>query len=448
LRDGVPLDAEFRVDGDGAAPRWLRAVGWCDVDELGQPTRFDGITIDISIHKHAELELQRLASELTEKNRRQSEFLYTLAHELRNPLAPIRAGLELMAASPAGAVSGDVQGMMRRQVDHMVHLVDDLLDIARLAEGKVTLKRTRVLLAEVVSDAVEISAPLVRKGGHQLTLHLPDAPLLLDVDRHRIAQVLSNLLNNAAKYTPHGGRISLSANIVDDEVEVVVADSGIGIDPELLSTVFDMYAQMEAGQQMAQGGLGVGLNLVRQVVQLHEGSVTADSAGIGQGSRFTVRLPLSSPAVVMSMGMAVARAAVPVAEPVSAPVQGLRVLVVDDNVDAAETLCALLEFKGHQVHVAYSGAEAISSATVHLPQVVFLDIGLPDISGYEAAVALRDIDGMAGARIIALTGWGAPDDKLRSSAAGFDQHLTKPVDFNHLLAVLADQAPVVAKRSR
>jgi PAS domain S-box-containing protein len=431
LSDGVPLDVEFRIAGDGAtAQRWLRAVGWCDVDDQCQPTRFDGISLDISTHKHAELELQRLAGELTEKNRRQSEFLFTLAHELRNPLAPIRAGLELMGARPAGDVNADLQGMMLRQVDHMVHLVDDLLDIARLAEGKVTLRHERVALGDVVDDAVEISMPLVRRGEHQLSLRLPEAPLMLEVDRHRIAQVLSNLLNNAAKYTPPGGRIELSASMADGEVMLVVADNGIGIDPSLLSSVFDMYTQVEAGQQMAQGGLGVGLNLVRQIVQLHHGRVSADSAGIGQGSRFTVWLPLPA-----SDAPAMAEAAREVEVP-AASAGGLRVLVVDDNIDAAETLGALLEFSGHQVRVAHTGAEALTMAAAQLPQVVFMDIGLPDISGYEAALALRDMQGMAGARIIALTGWGAPSDKERSSAAGFDQHLTKPVDFNQLLAAL------------
>ncbi|WP_208023343.1 ATP-binding protein [Duganella alba] len=430
LGDGSPLDVEFRVAGsDGGDARWLRAVGWCDVDDQCRPTRFDGISLDISTHKRAELELQRLADELTEKNRRQSDFLFTLAHELRNPLAPIRAGLELMAARPAGKAADDLQGMMLRQVDHMVHLVDDLLDIARLAEGKVTLRRERVVLADVVSDAVEISMPLVQAGGHRLSLHLPHEPLWLDVDRHRIAQVLSNLLNNAAKYTPAGGRIELSAYVQDGEVMLIVEDNGIGIAPHMLASVFDMYAQVSAGDPMAQGGLGVGLNLVRQVVQLHDGRVGADSAGAGQGSRFTAWLPLPAPQADTAPPAAAAPA--PVA---AAP--GLRVLVVDDNVDAAETLGALLEFSGHLVQVAHNGAAALSSAAAHLPQVVFLDIGLPDISGYEAALALRKIDGMAAARIIALTGWGTPADRERASVAGFDHHLTKPVDFNHLLAAL------------
>jgi PAS domain S-box-containing protein len=438
LSDGMPLDVEFRVAGDGGtAQRWLRAVGWCDVDDHCQPTRFDGISLDISTHKHAEVELQRLAGELTEKNRRQSEFLYTLAHELRNPLAPIRAGLELMGARPAGNVNNDLQGMMLRQVDHMVHLVDDLLDIARLAEGKVTLRQERVALDDVVDDAVEISTPLVRKGGHQLSLRLPEAPLMLEVDRHRIAQVLSNLLNNAAKYTPRGGRIELSASVADGEVVLTVTDNGIGIDPALLSSVFDMYAQVEAGQQMAQGGLGVGLNLVRQVVQLHHGRVSADSAGVGQGSRFTVWLPLPLPLAASDASTA-AVVTPPQEEPPAAATAaaGLRVLVVDDNIDAAETLGALLEFSGHQVQVAHTGAQALDMAAAQVPQVVFMDIGLPDISGYEAALALRGMQGMANTRIIALTGWGTPSDKERSSAAGFDQHLTKPVDFTQVLAAL------------
>ncbi|MRW82735.1 response regulator [Pseudoduganella sp. FT26W] len=431
LSEGSPLDVEFRIaaGSDGDPLRWLRAVGWCDVDDQCRPTRFDGISLDISTHKRAELELQRLADELTEKNRRQSDFLFTLAHELRNPLAPIRAGLELMAVRPAGKAADDLQGMMLRQVDHMVHLVDDLLDIARLAEGKVTLRRERVVLADVVGDAVEISMPLVQAGGHRLSLHLPEQPLWLDVDRHRIAQVLSNLLNNAAKYTPAGGRIDLSAYVQDGEVILIVEDNGIGIAPHMLASVFDMYAQVAAAEPMAQGGLGVGLNLVQQVVHLHGGRVGADSAGIDRGSRFTVRLP--QPAAELSP---TAQAEAPA---FATATTGLRVLVVDDNIDAADTLGALLEFSGYQVQVAHSGAAALNSAAAHLPQVVLLDIGLPDISGYEAALALRKIDGMAGASIIALTGWGTPADRERASAAGFDQHLTKPVDFNQLLAALA-----------
>jgi signal transduction histidine kinase len=442
LRDGAPLEAEFRVAGDAAsaaAPRWLRMVGWCDVDEHGLPVLFDGISVDVSTHKHAELELQRLASAVTERNRLQSEFLFTLAHELRNPLAPIRAGLELMAAGGTTASTGELQGMMRRQVDHMVHLVDDLLDTARLAEGKVALRCDGVTLAEVVTDAVEISTPLLDGAGHRLLLDLPAAPVALYADRHRIAQVLSNLINNAAKYTPPGGRIEVAAVVEGGEAVISVSDNGVGIAPHFLASVFDMYAQAQGAELLAQGGLGVGLHLVQQLVQLHGGRVAAHSAGIGQGSRFTVWLPLPGhPAAASGTPSSVASPALPDQQSAGGDgtAQGLNVLVVDDNVDAAETLAALLEFYGHQVSVAHSGTAALSRAAELLPRVVFLDIGLPDMSGFDAALALRKIDGMAQAKIIALTGWGTDADKQRSSAAGFDLHLTKPVDFDHVRDVL------------
>jgi len=280
LDSGSALDVEFRhtpahANVQQPLSRWLRAVGWCELGDKGQPLRFDGVTLDISHHKHAQQELQRLASELAERNRMQSEFLFTLAHELRNPLAPIRTGLELMRVNPAVAQAGDVQGMIKRQVDHMVHLVDDLLDMARLSEGKVELRRSTVLLDEVVKDAVEMSMPLVSGGGHRLALRLPEAPLPLNVDRHRIAQVLSNLLNNSAKYTPPGGDIAVDASIGAGEVTIGVTDTGIGIEAGMLSAIFDMYAQVQEHATMAQGGLGVGLNLVRRLVELHGGRVTA-----------------------------------------------------------------------------------------------------------------------------------------------------------------------------
>jgi PAS domain S-box-containing protein len=449
LGDGSALDVEFRhtpahLHEDQGASRWLRAVGWCELNASGQPLRFDGVTFDISRHKNAQQELQRLASELSERNRMQSEFLFTLAHELRNPLAPIRTGLELMRVNPAVAQAGDVQGMIKRQVDHMVHLVDDLLDMARLSEGKVELRRSAVLLGDVVKDAVEMSMPLVSGGGHRLELRLPDAPLPLYVDRHRIAQVLSNLLNNAAKYTPRGGHIEVDAGVRDGEVTIGVTDTGIGIDAGMLSAIFDMYAQVQEHATMAQGGLGVGLNLVRRLVELHGGRVTAYSAGLGQGSRFTVILPLE--AVQADAPPAGAPAEVPAhaagaAAPAPAPIgDGLRILVVDDNADAAEMLQAVLEMSGHAVAVAYDGNAALARAASFRPDAVFLDIGLPDQSGFEVAQALRRIDGMDSATLVALTGWGAHEDRQRSSEAGFDAHLTKPADLERVHEVLRDAA--------
>jgi PAS domain S-box-containing protein len=434
VRAGAPLDLEFRTVA-GGAPRWLRAIGWCGLDKHGQPERFDGVTLDIDSQKYAEQELQRLASELGQKNRAQSDFLFTLAHELRNPLAPIRSGLELMRI---GAASGDVQAIMRRQVDHMVHLVDDLLDMARLAEGKVTLKLERVLLADVVREAVDMSMPLMEARKHALTVLPPDASLVLHADRHRVAQVLSNLLNNAAKYTPQGGAIEIAARIVAQEVAITVSDNGIGIAAPALEMVFDMYAQAHLGTEMAQGGLGVGLNLVQRLVKLHGGRVAASSGGAGMGSQFTVWLPLPQDALA---GLPVAAAPEPATAPVSAAPGGvLRILVVDDNVDAAETLQALLEMNDHAVSVANDGAAALRLASEDLPQVVFLDIGLPDMSGHEAAEAMRRIPGMEDATLVALTGWGAEQDRRRSSEAGFDHHLTKPADFTMVENLIRDVA--------
>lgn len=431
VRAGIPLDLEFRtVAGD--APRWLRAIGWCGLDALGQPERFDGVTLDIDSQKHAEQELQRLAHELGAKNRAQSDFLFTLAHELRNPLAPIRSGLELMRI---GAASSDVQGIMRRQVDHMVHLVDDLLDMARLAEGKVTLRLEQVLLADVVREAVDMSMPLVEAGRHALVVRLPDAPLALYADRHRVAQVLSNLLNNAAKYTAPGGAIEVTAGIDGDEIAIAVADNGIGLAESALETVFDMYAQADAGSSMAQGGLGVGLNLVQRLVRLHGGRVAAASDGVGKGSRFTFWLPMPLDAGPMALAPRT-----PATPEVSPRAGALRILVVDDNVDAAETLQALLDMNGHAVTVAHDGAGGLARAAATLPQLVFLDIGLPDMSGHEAAEAMRRIAGMEGATLVALTGWGAEQDRKRSSQAGFDHHLTKPADFDIVEQLIRDVA--------
>jgi PAS domain S-box-containing protein len=435
VEHGVPLDLEFR-SADGA--RWLRAIGWCDMSGgPDRPVRFDGVTMDISTHKDAEQELRRLAGELTEKNRMQSEFLFTLAHELRNPLAPIRTGLELMrirAGSATAPGAGEVQAMMRRQVDHMVRLVDDLLDMARLSEGKVELRCAPVQLEQVVSDALEISMPLVEAGGHRLVLDLPPQAIELHVDRHRIAQILSNLVNNAAKYTPKGGHIDVAARVQEGEIALSVTDNGIGIGPEMLPHVFDMYAQAHNTHSMAQGGLGVGLNLVKRLVELHRGRVGAESGGADQGSRFTVYLPLDT-----------AAAAAPCADDaddvaVATGTAALRVLVVDDNVDAAETLGALLEMSGHAVRVVHDGAAALAEAPRFRPHAVFLDIGLPDRSGFEVAPDLRRVAGMEDATLVALTGWGAEQDRQRSRAAGFDAHLTKPADFDSVEALLRETA--------
>ena len=434
---GAAFHVDYRLRRHDGTYRWFIDAGTPRFDEDGRRNGYVGTVTDVHARTEAEEELQRMAQALAEKNRMQSEFLYTLAHELRNPLAPIRTGLELMRLNPSVAQSGNVQGMIKRQVDHMVHLVDDLLDMARLSEGKVELRRSQVRLDEVVEDAIEMSMPLVTAGEHDLSLVLPELPLLLHVDRHRIAQVLSNLVNNAAKYTPRGGRIAVQAQSREGEIVLSVTDNGIGIATAMLPVIFDMYAQVHDNAGMAQGGLGVGLNLVKRLVELHGGQVRAESAGLGQGSRFTVSLPLQA-MQASDAGSAPAAATAELQEAAS-----LNILVVDDNIDAAQMLRSLLEMIGHAVTLAHDGASALAQARQGRPDAVFLDIGLPDQSGLEVALALRAMEGMRQAVLVALTGWGAADDRQRSSAAGFDAHLTKPANLEHVHAVLRE---VTARR--
>lgn len=430
----VPFSIDYRLRRNDGEYRWMIDIGQPRVDEEGAPFGYVGTVIDVHELKLLQERAEALAGELGEKNRMQSEFLVTLAHELRNPLAPIRTGLELMRSGAAAGSRHDIRGMMERQVNHMVHLVDDLLDMARLTSGKLKLKCEAVTLEAVVKQAVEISMPLVSGGGHRLSIDLPQQEVALHVDRHRIAQVLSNLVNNAAKYTPKEGVITLAARLDAGCVVIDVTDNGVGIAPEVLATVFDLYAQVPSSIGMSQGGLGVGLSLAQRLVLLHGGQVEAASDGIGRGSRFTVRLPLA-----VDDAAAAGVQATPLPE-APQPVAPFKVLLVDDNVDAAETLSALLEFSGYDVIVAYNGAAALEQASEHLPRLVLLDIGLPDMDGYNVALAMRKIDGMAHATLIALTGWGSEQDRQRSQQAGFDRHLTKPVDFTALQTTLAETA--------
>jgi signal transduction histidine kinase/CheY-like chemotaxis protein len=383
----------------------------------------------------AHIERVRSTEALREADRRKSEFLATLAHELRNPLAPIRNGLELMrvgAGKPE--VMNRVRTMMERQVGHMVHLINDLLDIARISSGKVVLQLSRTDLQAVVASAVETSLPLIEGAGHELVFDLPPGPVPLDVDTVRMSQVLSNLLSNAAKYTPQKGKITISAATGEGMAAIRVADTGIGIPAESLGTVFEMFTQAPHSIGNARGGLGIGLSLVRHLVTLHGGSVTASSAGLGQGSTFTVCLPL--PAAVPDNGP---DAPADSAGGQAAPGQALRVLVADDNVDAAESLSILLQLAGHEVRVAYDGEQAVHVAGAFRPDLAFLDIGMPRMDGYQAARALRALPGMGKLRLVALTGWGAAQDRERSRAAGFDHHLLKPAFPEQVQAILAQE---------
>jgi signal transduction histidine kinase len=382
-----------------------------------------------------QLELRRLADDLAEQDRRKTEFLATLAHELRNPLAPIRNGLQLMRRSTGDpAALARVQDIMDRQLDHLVHLVDDLLDVARITRGQIELKRDWVDLGEVLRTAVDTSLPLIEASRHQLDLRLPPAPLTLYADPIRLTQVVSNLLNNAARYTPRGGSLVLAAERDGEQALIVVADNGIGIPSASLDAIFEMFAQVPHPSRPTAGGLGIGLSLVRSLVELHGGTITAASPGMDAGSVFTVRLPLAA------VGSQAAVAGAGVAAP---GLHGLRLLVVDDNRDAAETLSALLAVMGHTAPIAADGHQALRMIASLRPQVVFLDIGMPGMSGYEVAEAVRADPQLDEVRLVALTGWGGAADRARTSAAGFDAHLTKPATVAAIEGVLARLASPV-----
>ncbi len=369
--------------------------------------------------------------EREEANRRKDEFLATLAHELRNPLAPIRNTVSLLQISGAAQPSGQVWEMMDRQIEHMVRLVDDLMEVSRITRGKIELRKSALSLGDVIVAAVEASRPLLEASRHKLNVSLPPEPLVVDADAVRLAQVFSNLLNNAARYTDMGGRIDVRAWREGGDALVKVSDTGVGISAEALPHVFDMFVQADARDSRAQTGLGIGLTLVRSLVAMHEGSVTAASAGPGRGSEFVVRLPLAG----KEAKRAVAGASVP------RKIPGLpRVLVVDDNRDAATSLAGLLQVLGAEVRVANDGQEALDTLGAFHPAAVFLDLGMPGMDGYETARRMRARAEMRGAMIIALTGWGQDNDRRQSEAAGFDQHLVKPADITALRAVLASLA--------
>jgi CheY-like chemotaxis protein len=321
---------------------------------------------------------------------------------------------------------------MERQLGQMVHLVDDLLDMARISRGQIELKKERADLGNVVASAVETSLPLIDANRHSLTVHMPDEPLILDIDPTRIAQVISNLLNNAAKYTPAGGRINLTVRPESAEVIIDVTDTGIGISAESLAMVFELFAQVRGSKDRTQGGLGIGLSLVRRLVEMHGGTVSASSPGIGQGSTFTVRLPLSGrghpPSSTADRDTACPRDAT----------RPLRVLVVDDNTDAAETLATLLTTLRHTTRVASNGDQALELVREFRPDVVFLDLGMPGKDGYDVVRVLRQTAGMERVKLVALTGWGSEIDRARTEEAGFDRHLTKPASLAALQAVLSD----------
>jgi CheY-like chemotaxis protein/two-component sensor histidine kinase len=332
-----------------------------------------------------------------------------------------------LASTPEEAQK--IREVMERQVAHMVRLIDDLLDVSRITRGKVKLKRERVDLRNVIAEALEVSSPIIEGNRHELKVSMPSEAILLDADRTRLAQIISNLLNNAAKYTPPGGCISLTTTREGTEAIVSVKDNGIGIEGEMLSRIFEMFTQVGQSVDRAQGGLGIGLALVSSLVEMHGGTVSADSQGLGLGSTFTVRLPIGVSLAPYS-GASSGNSTGPANRSSS------RILVVDDNVDGAQTLSLLLKLAGYVTDVAYDGPEAITKARTFAPDVIFLDIGLPGMSGYEVAKRLRDDETQSQASLVALTGWGTDDDRRQAREAGFDRHITKPVEATKLRELL------------
>jgi PAS domain S-box-containing protein len=389
----------------------------------------EGVLVQLAQMASVAVENARLVESLREADRRKDEFLALLAHELRNPLAPLRNGLQVMKLAADPDTVAQARAMMERQLGHMVRLIDDLLDVSRISRHKMRLRRSRVRLAEVIHNAVETARPLIDAAGHELTVSLPPAPIDLDADLTRLAQVIGNLLANSARYTEHGGRISLTAEGRDGEVIVSVRDTGIGIPPEQLGSIFDMFSQVDRGPERGTGGLGIGLALVKGLVEMHGGTVSAASPGVGQGSTFTVRLPVreepaepARPAVSEVGGAATG--------------PGARVLVVDDNRDAAASLAMMLRLLGHEVRLAHDGLQALEAAEAFRPQAILMDVGMPRLNGYEATRRIREQPWGRSVAIIALTGWGQDGDRRRSHEAGCDAHLVKPASLEDLKSLL------------
>ncbi len=422
LRERLPYQVECRLRDRNGNWRWFFVAGAALWDPAGQPYRMAGSVIEVTERKEAEQVLH-------DANRAKDEFIATLAHELRNPLAPIRTGLEILKKDREnGPLSERARATMERQLTHMIRLIDDLLDISRINSGKIRLDISRVRLRSVIDSAVEIGRPAIQAGRHGLRVDFPGPDIELMGDPTRLAQALGNLLNNAAKYTPPGGQVDLRVRREGDSAVIEVEDTGEGIPADMLESIFSLFAQVRGSMDRSQGGLGIGLYLVRSLLALHGGSVVASSAGRGRGSRFTARLPC--------LPLTAQPLADKPATQGDAKATGLKVLLVDDNVDAAETLSLVLGMAGCETRMLHEGTGVLAAARDFAPDAVLLDIGLPGMNGYEVAAQLRSDPRFARTLLVAITGWGTEQDRRRSQEAGFDHHLTKPVD-------LADLEPLL-----
>jgi PAS domain S-box-containing protein len=401
---------------------------------------------DVSEERAATQKLRNLADELSEADRRKNEFLAMLAHEIRNPLAAIRNSVTLLKLAGRDAAAADAaQGAIERQMAHLVRLVEDLMDVARISRGRLALRRERIDLRLTLEQALEVSRPLCEANEQVLDVEIPETALFVDGDAVRITQAISNLLSNACKFTPRGGRIQLSVGVENGHAIVRIRDNGIGIAAEHLPRLFDMFSQIDTSLERTQGGLGIGLNLVKQLVEMHGGRVEVRSAGVGQGSEFIVHFPVAA-----ADGSADSAALPPVSRAVASPSNAdrkpqdasqaaaprRRILVVDDNADSADSLVLLLRLQGHEAAVARDGVAAVEAALRLAPEVVLLDIGLPLMNGYDAARRIRSTPAGREMLLIAITGWGQDEDRSLSREAGFDEHLVKPVEFDQLARLL------------
>jgi signal transduction histidine kinase/ActR/RegA family two-component response regulator len=414
IATGEPYEAEYRISTEGD-PRWVISRGTVEYDDAGSPIHFTGVLVDITARKQAE-------QAILEADRQKNAFLVQLAHELRNPLAAVRNAARLLRLAQSTADNSFwASDMIERQVKHLTRLIDDLLDISRINRNTLELRTQMTELREIVDAAIEMSTPVIEQKGHRLVVNVSAEPVFLLADAARLTQAIMNVLTNAAKYTNSNGQIELAAGIEGEDVVISVRDNGIGIEASKLSKVFNMFFQVDSSMERTQEGLGIGLSLVKSLVELHGGTVEAHSEGIGRGSTFVMRVPLRHSS---ESPTSLARDS----DQLSAPGVTRRVLVVDDNRDAAESLAVFLQVAGHDVEIAVDGEEALKTAERFRPDILLIDLGLPKLNGFEVGRRIREIEWGKRAMLIALTGYGREEDKHLSRQAGFNGHLVKPAD--------------------
>jgi signal transduction histidine kinase/ActR/RegA family two-component response regulator len=425
VESGRTYKEEYRLAGT-EPPRWLAVWGTPQTDDAGRVVGILGVLQESSVRKQMEQELRSQALELQEADQRKDEFLAVLAHELRNPLAPIGLAAQLLKRAPDAATHRTAE-LIRSQVNQMSRLLDDLLDTSRIKSGRLNMKKEAVQARAVVELALQNAGPLLRSRKHKTTVKV-DEGLALEADPVRLAQVISNLLTNAAKYTPVGGQIAITGTCSDGVCEFVVSDNGMGLKPGSIERIFEMFSQEDTVLHRPEGGLGIGLALARAIVTAHGGRIVAESEGLGRGSRFVVNLPEGAAASAAPEG-----GAVPAAPPATA---SMSIVIADDNVSAVNLLAELLRMEGHRVDIATDGAQALAVAHAIQPSILILDIGMPKLTGYEVAQAVRRTAWGKAAFLLAATGWGQEADKARARSAGFDAHLIKPFDPEELLALI------------